>query len=112
MNSIIFIALVVVLLLAAIFFVPQWRLKRAIRQVIQILREHSAIDTKSAKTVEELELKPRSMMDGMFKGRDYKPHAVNMLTRNEIIQQTEDGRLYLSEERLYASRLEKGPYHR
>ena len=87
--------------------VPRWRLRHAIRQVIQIFKEHNATDIKNAKTVDELGLRPRSMMEGMFRGRDYKPYALSALIRAEIIQTTEDGKLYLSEDKLIASGLER-----
>jgi hypothetical protein len=95
------------------FIISRWRVKRATRQVIQILREHNATDAKNAKTIDELGLAPRGMMEGMFKGRDYKPYALSALMKAEIIRQTEDGRLYLSEEKLRASGLEgRASYYR
>ena len=107
-ETIIIIVLFFALLLVAMFIVPRWRLKRAIRQVIRIFREHSAIDIKNAKAVDELGLRPRGMMDGMFKGRDYKQYAVSALMKAEIIQRTEDGKFYLLEDKLIASGLDKG----
>jgi hypothetical protein len=95
------------------FIIPRWRLKRAIREVIQIFREHNATDIKKAKAIDELGLTPRGMMEGMFRGRDYKPYALNALMRAEIINRTEDGKLYLSEEKLSASGLEgRASYYR
>lgn len=87
--------------------VPRWLLRRAARQVIKIFREHNATDSKNARTIDELGLRPPGMMERMFRGRDYKPYALNALMKAEIIQQTEDGRLYLSEEKLTDSSLEK-----
>jgi hypothetical protein len=106
-NTIIFIVLLVVLALLAMFVIPQWRLRRAIRQVIRILREHNAIGIKSAKTVDELGLKPRSMLEGMFRGRDYKQYALSTLMKAEIIKTTGEGKLYLMEDKLAASNLGK-----
>jgi len=112
-ETIIIIVLLFALLLVAMFMVPRWRLRRAIRQVIKIFREHNAIGIKNAKMIDELGLRPRGMMEGMFKGRDYKPYAINTLRKAEIIQMTEDGKLYLSEDKLLASGLEKSaPYYR
>ena len=108
MSSVILIVLIIVLALLALFVIPQWRLRRAIRQVIRILREHNAIDIKNAKMVDELGLRPRRMLEGMFKGRDYKKYALSALMKAEIIQITEDGRLYLSEDKLIASGLDRG----
>ena len=108
MNNIVIIVLVIILMLAALFILPQWRLRRAVRQVIRIFREHNAIGIKNARTIDELGLRPRRMLEGMFKGRDYKKYAVSALTKAEIILTTEDGRLYLSEDRLIASGLDRG----
>ncbi len=108
MNNILLIVLVIIVLLAAVFIIPQWRLKRAIRQVIQILREHNAIDAKNAKTIDELGLRPRGMMEGMFRGRDYKQYALSTLMKGEIVKMTSDGRFYLSEDRLMASGIDRG----
>jgi len=107
-ETIIIVVLVFALLLVAMLIVPRWRLKRAIRQVIRIFREHSAIDIKNAKTIDELGLRPRGMMDGLFRGRDYKQYAVSTLMKAEIIQRTEDGKLYLLDDKLSVSGLDKG----
>ena len=53
------------------------------------------------------------MMARMFSRRDYKPYALSTLMKADIVQATEEGRLYLSEDKLIASGLEKGaPYTR
>jgi len=112
MSSIIIIVLIIVLLLAAIFIIPRWLVRRAARQVIRIFREYNATDSKNAKTIDELGLRPPGMMERMMRRRDYKPYALDALVKAEIIQATEDGRLYLSEEKLADFGLEKGasPY--
>ncbi len=114
-NGILIIVLLVVVLLAGMFFIPQWRLRRAIHQVIRIFRDHSAVSVRDAKTVDELGLRPRGMLEGMFsvKLRDYKKYALDALMKADIIQTTDDGRLYLSEDKLFASGLDKStPYYR
>ena len=108
MNEVLIIVLLVVIILLAMFFIPHWRGKRAIRQVIQMFREHSAIDTKSAKSPEDLGFKHRGMLEGLLRGRDYKQDSLRALMRAEIIQTTEGGRLYLSEDRLSAASLGRG----
>ena len=100
MNDTLVIIIVIVVFGLAMLVIPQWRLKRAIPQVIRMFRDHNAVDIKNAKTGEELGFKQRSLMEGMLKPRDYKPHALNALIRADIIQITEDGKLYLSEEKL------------
>jgi len=92
--------------LLGLFVIPRWRLKRAIRQVIAIFRQNSALDKKTAKMIDELGLKPRGFTEGMFHGRDFKPHVLNALVKAGIIKGTGDGRLYLAEDTLMASGLE------
>ena len=91
----------------AVFIIPRWLMRRAARQVIKIFREYNATDAKNAKTIDELGLRPPSMMERMMRRRDYKPHALNALMKAEIIQVTKDGKLYLSEEKLIDFGFEK-----
>jgi len=96
------------LLLLGLFFIPRWLTRRAARQVIKIFRKNNATDSKTARTIDELGLRPPGMMERMMRRRDYKPHALNALMQAGVIQVTEDGRLYLSEEKLSEFGLEKG----
>jgi len=105
--EVLFIILLLVILGLAMFVIPQWRLKRAIPQVIRMFRDNNAVGIKNAKTEGELGFKQRSFLEGMFRPRDYKPHALTTLIRAEIIQMTEDGKLYLLEEKLIDSRFYK-----
>jgi len=107
MNDVLFIILLIVIAGLAVLLIPQWRLKRAIPQVIRIFRDHNAVDIKNAKTGDELGLRPRTMVQQILTGRDYKLDALRVLTEADIIQMTEDGRLYLSEEKLADSKLYK-----
>jgi hypothetical protein len=100
------------MLLLALFIIPRWRLRRAVRQVIAIFRNNNAIDKKTAKTVDELGLRPRGFVEGMFRGRDFKPYALTALLKADIIKSTEDGRLYLVEEKLMESGVEGRIYSR
>jgi predicted deacetylase len=100
------------LLLVGLFVIPRWLLRRAARQVINIFREHNATNSKNARTIDELGLRPPGVLERMMRRRDYKPYALSVLMQAEIIQATEDGKLYLSEEKLAEFGLEKGvsPY--
>jgi len=94
--------------LVALFFIPRWLTRRAARHVIKIFRKHNAIDSKNARTIDELGLRPPGVLERMMRRRDYKPQALSALMQAEIIQATEDGKLYLSEEKLASLGLEKG----
>ena len=108
MENVILIVVIVVLAFLALFVIPRWRLKRATRQVIRIFMELNATSVKNAKTLDELGLRPRGRLEGLLRTRDYKPQALDGLWKAEIVQTTEDGRLYLSEDRLIASGFDKG----
>ena len=113
MNEVLIIILLIIVALASMLFIPQWLIKRAVPQVIRIFREHNAIGIKNAKTIDELGLSPRGMIQQMFRRRDYKQYALTALMRADIVQMTEDGRLYLSEEKLSESRFgSPTPYFR
>lgn len=108
MQTVIMIVVLLVLMVLALFVIPQWRVKRAVRNVIRIFRALNAIDSKTARSIEDLGLQPRGIMEGMLKGRDYKPHALKSMIDAGIVQVNEDRKLYLSEEKLLASSLEQG----
>lgn len=105
MNDILIIALIIIAIIAGMLGIPYLMMRRAVSSVIKVFQRNNAIDAKTAKTIDELGLSPRTMLQNMFRTRDYKPQALNFLIKGEIIQITEDGKLYLSEERLGASRL-------
>jgi len=96
--------LVIVLLLAvygiALFVLSRFMLKRAMSQVIHVFRNRHCLSKENAKTVEELGLGRPKFVDRIMRPRDYKPYAIQTLTRQGVLCQTEDGRFYLSEEKL------------
>ena len=108
MSNVLFIIILVILALLALFIIPQWRVSRAVRDVIKIFRAQNAVTSKTARTIEEFGLQPRGIMEGMLKGRDYKPHALQSMIKAGIILVTEDRKLYLSEDKLLASGFERG----
>ena len=87
-------------------------MRRAARQVIKIFRAQNATENKNARTIDELGLRPPGMMERMMRRRDYKPQALNALVQVGVVKVTEDGKLYLSEEKLAEIGFEKGasPY--
>ena len=104
MNDTTSLIILVVLLLFVMFVLPQLLLRRAIPSLIRIFRERNAVGADNAKTSEELGLKPRTVTQSLFKGRDYKVTALQVLKNANVIQSTEDGKLYLSEANLSSSK--------
>ena len=98
------IAVLIIVFLVAMFVLPQLLIARAIPKVIKIFRKNYAVGVKNAKTVEELKLQPKGLVDRMMRPRDYKPRALQFLMHINVVQMTDDGRVYLSEENLARTR--------
>ncbi|HOG17758.1 MAG: hypothetical protein A4E73_02857 [Syntrophaceae bacterium PtaU1.Bin231] len=100
MQSVLTLIIGLLAALAAVFFIQRFMLQRAVRQVVEIFRRHDACHAAGAKTLEELGLGPKSFMTRMTTLRDYRPDAVKLLLQGDIILSTDDGKLYLREDRL------------
>src|SRR4030042_5056385 len=100
LSSVLFVLIILAIFGITLFILPRFMLKRAMSQVIRVFRGHRSLSKENAKTVEELGLKPHGFMERFMKPRDYKPYALQILSRQGILCQTEDGRFYLSEEKL------------
>ncbi len=83
-----------------IFFVYNFRIRRAIRKVIEIFYEHHALGMRDAKTLRELGLERSDFLRRMMKTRDFKQYALQVLMKRGVIHSTEDGKLYLVEDKL------------
>jgi hypothetical protein len=104
MNETTTLMLLTALILIIIFVLPQIMLRRAISSVIRTFRQSKAVGAQNAKTIDELGLRPKSMMQAIFRGTQYKTTALLVLRNAAIIESTEDSKLYLSEENLSRSR--------
>ena len=94
--------LVVVIVLAGIagaLFLSARMTKRAVGQVIAIFQKHNAIGIRQAKTVNELGLTPPNLMERFTRMRDYKQNALSILMKADIVQTTEEGKLFISAEK-------------
>lgn len=105
MNDTVYIIILAGIFIVVMMVLPQLLIKKAITTVIRIFRDNNAIGVKNAKTLDELGLQPKSMIENMFKPRDYKPRALKALMSADIIQMTEDGKVYLVEDKLAATNL-------
>jgi hypothetical protein len=102
-NPLMVIVLVIVFIVVALVL-PQFLVMRTAPKVIRIFRQKNAVGAKNAKPIEELGLKQRSMIENVLRRRDYKPRALQLLISANIVQMTEDGKLYLDEESLSMTR--------
>jgi len=102
-SNALFILLIVILAILGFFVLPRIRIGRAVNQVVAILERNNALDVRSAKTVDELGLRPPTFLEGMLRMRDFKPYALQILMQTEVVRQTDGGRLYLAQDRLPAA---------
>jgi hypothetical protein len=98
-----FIILLVILAILGFWVLPRMRIKRAVNQVVAIFERNSALDVRSAKTIDELGLRPPTFLEGMIRMRDLKPYALQILMKADVVRQTDGGRLYLIQDRLAAT---------
>jgi hypothetical protein len=103
LNFLIIIGILVLLVCVALWLSRVFMAK-AIRSLIVALREAGATSSASARTAEELNLRPKSTIRDFRVVRDYGPYAFQILVRAGVVEVTEDGRLFLLEERLAMSR--------
>ncbi len=95
------IALLLVVFVLGLFVIPRWRFKRAAIDLVRTFRQHGATRASNARTLDELGLHTqRSFLQTMLRGREYKGYALTALMKAQIIQQSEDGKLYLIEAKL------------
>ena len=102
-----FILLIIILAILGLWVLPRIRIKRAVNQVVVIFEHNNAIDARSAKTIDELGLRPPTFLQGMMRIRDFKPYALQILMNADVIHQTEGGRLYLSQNKLAAINIDR-----
>jgi len=104
MNDTTTLIILTALVFVIIFVLPQILLRSAISSVIRTFQQKKAVGAQNAKTADELALRPKSMMQSIFRGTQYKTTALLVLRNAGVIMTTEDGKLYLSEDNLSRSR--------
>ena len=82
------------------FSVYAFRGRRSISKVVEIFRQHNALGISDAKTVEELGLEKPDFVKRVVRGRDFRQYALQILIKRGVIYVTEDGRLYMLENKL------------
>ncbi len=97
------ILLITVLLVIAFgggLYIRTFLTRRAIFRVVEIFYDHDALGVYGAKTLKELGLESPDFLQRMTKPRDYRQTALQVLIREGVVNLTEDGRVYLIEEKL------------
>jgi len=106
-TTALFILFLVILAILGFWVLPRIRIKRATNQVVGIFERNNALDARSAKTIDELGLRPPTLLEGMLRIRDFKPYALQILMKAEVVCQTDGGRLYLSQDKLSAINMDR-----
>jgi len=104
MNDTLMVIILIIVFVVVALVLPQFMVMRSAPKVIRIFREKDAVGEKKAKAMEELGIKQRSMIENVLRRRDYKPRALQLLLSANVVQMTEDGKLYLDEENLSMTR--------
>jgi hypothetical protein len=103
-QGILFIVLIVILFILSVLFLPYWLTIRTVPRVIRQFRQKNAVGENNAMTIDELELKPKSIFRRMFTRRDYSQNALQFLIRADVVDITEEGKFFLNEEKLMFSK--------
>ena len=93
------VLLVAVMLLVSGFALSMFLFKRTMFVIINTLQEYGAVREENAKSLDEMGLKPKTMVESLTNPglRDYKRQAFQVLMVHNIVKVTSDGRYYLSE---------------
>jgi hypothetical protein len=102
MEFILLILFVIITILAKLT-IPPLLIRRAVRPVIERFLNAGAMNEADAKSIDDLGLGPRRLVERMVSLRDYKPKALEALISASVVLYTEEGKLYLSKEKLMAT---------
>jgi len=105
-TTALFILLIIILAILGFFVLPRLRIRRAVSQVVAIFERNRALDVRSAKTIDELGLRPPTFLEGMMRMRDFKPYALQILMKADVVRHTDGGRLYLLQDKLAATNID------
>jgi len=100
MSRVFLILILMIIVFGGGLYIRTFFTRRAIFRVIEIFHQHNALGINSAKTLHELGLERPDFFQRMTRPRDYKQNALQILMKEGIILENEDGGLYIVEERL------------
>jgi hypothetical protein len=91
------------LLLLGSFMISGLLVRKATYQVVDRFCTYHALAPRKARSIQELGLVPADFWHRMFRPRDYKPYALQFLRKAGVVKMTQDGKLYLAQEKLHDS---------
>jgi hypothetical protein len=104
-SAYLILILIVVLMLVLAFFLSTYLMKRALRAVLKMFRDNHALTPETAQFAQDMGMKKKGLLS--FGGlRDYRPSVLQFMMKQDIVQATQEGKLFLSEEALGRSGME------
>jgi hypothetical protein len=100
MEEILVIAIFIGIAFLAIMYIPALMIRRAMVKIMGIFCRYNAVGVGNAMTIDELGLRPPDFFQRLISARDYKPYALHILRQTGIITSTDDGKLYMMEDKL------------
>jgi hypothetical protein len=100
----ILLVLVAMFILGAWVF-PYYRIKNAVPAVVEIFQQYGSTSEKTAKWPHEMGLGVPTMTRRLFRTRDYKPQALEVLIRAAVLAVCDDGKIFLVTQNLLTSNL-------
>lgn len=98
--SVVYFVVFIVVLLGVAFFISARLTKRAVFKVLNTFRAENAIGYQGARTIDQLGLTPPNILERIGRPRDYRQNALKLLIKAGVVQITEDGRLFIPEEKI------------
>lgn len=101
-NPVNLFSVLILLILAFLvaFRIQAFLMKRAVTQVIDRFQRNHTLCSQGSKTVHELGLQPPTLFERLFKPRDYKPYALQILIMIGVVRFTDDDKMCLLEKKL------------
>ncbi len=93
--------LIILAMLISSFMISGYLGRRATHQVIERFCSYDALEEGRARKAEELGLITPDFYQRFFKPRDYKPYALQFLSKAGVVRVTDENKLYLVEEKLH-----------
>jgi len=109
-NLIYLILALVAMLVLGGWVIPYYRIKWAVPKVINALRQYGAVSEDTAKYLPDMGLGVPTLQRRIFRTRDYRPQATEVLIRAGIVAVCDDGRVFLVEENYQNSKLYRATY--
>jgi len=105
---VVFLIALVALFILGSWVIPYYRIKHATLDVVAIFQQHGAISEKTARWPHEIGLGIPTTRRTLFRTRDYKSQATDVLIRAGLLAVCDDGKIFLVLENLAKSSLYTG----